>query len=86
MDKIEKSEAIIDERETTPTRLCRPREKPRSWRGRGLEFRGSNSTKRVSVVRPFYGAFLVGRLTLISASMLRHTASRRRVRPLWPVQ
>jgi len=55
-------------------------------RGRSLEFRGSNSTKRVSVVRPFYGAFLVGRLTLISASMLRHTASRRRVRPLWPVQ
>jgi hypothetical protein len=29
-----------------------------------------------------YGAFLVGRLTLISSSMLRHTASRRRVRPL----
>src|SRR3989442_7154244 len=64
----------------------RPREKARSGRGRGLEFRGSNSTKRVSVVRPFYGAFLVGRLTLISASMLRHTASRRRVRLLWPVQ
>src|SRR5262245_51678649 len=47
---------------------------------------GSNSTKRVSVVRPFYGAFLVGRLTLKSASMLRHTACRGRVRPLWPVQ
>jgi hypothetical protein len=27
------------------------------------------------VVRPFYGAFLVGRLTFISASMLRHTAA-----------
>jgi len=54
----------------------RPKKKPRSGRGRDLEFRGSNSTKRVSVVRPFYGAFLVGRLTLTSASMLWHTASR----------
>ena len=54
----------------------RPKKKPRSGRGRDLEFRGSNSTKRVSVVRSFYGAFLVGRLTLTSASMLWHTPSR----------
>ena len=64
-----------------PTRLSPPQRKsPAPGAGGGLEFRGSNSTKRISVVRPFYSAFLVGRLTLISASMLRHIASRRLVR------
>jgi hypothetical protein len=40
-------------RRSAPQRVYRrPKKKPRSGRGRGLEFRGSNSTKRVSVCGP----------------------------------
>src|SRR2546425_1276743 len=58
------SQELVAARTSPNASIAAPEKKPRSGRGRSLEFRGFQPTERVSLVRPFYDRLRAARWRL----------------------